>query len=75
MIMKKILLSVVCLVMVGIQSVQAQVAIAALHHNDSVKTKSDGRGDQWYDLKGSKLQQKPTQKGVYILNGAKVVIK
>ena len=35
--MKKILLSVVCLVMVGIQSVQAQVAIAALHHNDSVK--------------------------------------
>jgi hypothetical protein len=36
---------------------------------------SDGRGDQWYDLKGNKLQQKPTQKGVYILNGAKVVIK
>ena len=36
---------------------------------------SDGRGDQWYDLKGSKLQQKPTHKGVYILNGTKVVIK
>ena len=35
--MKKILLSVVCLVVLGIQSVQAQVAIAALHHNDSVK--------------------------------------
>lgn len=35
--MKKILFSVVCLVMVGMQSVQAQVAIAALHHNDSVK--------------------------------------
>ena len=35
--MKKILLSVVCFIMVGIQSVQAQVAIAALHHNDSVK--------------------------------------
>lgn len=35
--MKKILLSVVCLVVVGIQSVQAQVAICALHHNNSVK--------------------------------------
>lgn len=35
--MKKILFSVVCLVMVGMQSVNAQVAIAALHHNDSVK--------------------------------------
>ena len=34
--MKKILLSMVCLMMVGIQSVKAQVAIAALHHNDSV---------------------------------------
>jgi hypothetical protein len=30
---------------------------------------------QWYDLKGSKLQQKPTQKGVYILNGRKVVVE
>lgn len=35
--MKKIFLLVICLVMVGIQSVKAQVAIAALHHNDSVK--------------------------------------
>ena len=30
--MKKILLSMVCLVMVGMQSAKAQVAIAALHH-------------------------------------------
>ena len=36
---------------------------------------SDGRGDQWYDLKGNKLQQKPTRKGVYILNGRKVVVE
>lgn len=34
--MKKILLSVVCLVVVGMQSVQAQVAIAALHHEGNV---------------------------------------
>jgi hypothetical protein len=36
---------------------------------------SDGRDDQWYDLKGNKLQQKPTRKGVYILNGRKVVVE
>ena len=34
--MKKFILSVVCLMMIGIQSVNAQVAIATLHHNDSV---------------------------------------
>jgi hypothetical protein len=31
--------------------------------------------ERWYDLNGRKLQQKPTRKGVYILNGSKVVIK
>lgn len=36
MIMKKILFSVVCLMMFGMQSVKAQVAIAALHHNNAV---------------------------------------
>ena len=36
---------------------------------------SDGRGDNLYDLNGRKLQQKPTRKGVYILNGSKVVVK
>ena len=36
---------------------------------------SDGRGDSWYDLNGRRLQKKPTQKGVYILNGPKIVIK
>lgn len=37
---------------------------------------SDGRGEgAWYDLNGQKLQLKPTQKGVYIRNGRKVIIK
>ena len=36
MIMKKILFSVVCLMMVGMQSVKAQVGIAALHHEGKV---------------------------------------
>ena len=30
--------------------------------------------DRWYDLEGRKLQGKPTQKGVYISNGRKVVV-
>ena len=29
----------------------------------------------WYDLNGRKLQGKPTKKGVYIMNGKKVVVK
>ncbi|MBQ7512940.1 MAG: hypothetical protein IJS95_00960 [Prevotella sp.] len=34
--MKKILLSVVCLVMMGLQQVNAQVSIAVLHHEGNV---------------------------------------
>ena len=34
--MKKLFLLVVCLMMVGMQSVKAQVAVAALHHNNAV---------------------------------------
>jgi len=41
---------------------------------DLTPSLSKGEG-AWYDLNGRKLQQKPTHKGVYILNGAKVVIK
>jgi hypothetical protein len=29
----------------------------------------------WYDLNGRKLQSAPTKKGVYIMNGRKVVVK
>jgi hypothetical protein len=36
---------------------------------------SDGRGDNWYDLNGRRLQQKPTQKGVYLNNGRKVIVR
>jgi hypothetical protein len=31
--------------------------------------------DSYYDLQGRRLQGQPTQKGVYIVNGRKVVIK
>ena len=29
----------------------------------------------WYDLSGRRLQEKPANKGIYIVNGKKVVIK
>ena len=32
-------------------------------------------GGEWYDLSGRKLTQEPTQKGVYVVNGKKVIIK
>lgn len=41
--MKKILLSVVCLVMVGMQSVNAQVGIVALHHEGHVTVFGEDR--------------------------------
>jgi len=31
--------------------------------------------DNWFDMNGRRLQGKPTRKGVYLLNGRKVVIK
>ena len=43
-----------------------------------IETVSDVKGqkdDAWYDLQGRKLNSKPTQKGVYIYNGCKIVIK
>ena len=41
---------------------------------DAVRSNSVG-SDAWYDLSGRKLQSIPVQKGIYILNGKKVVIK
>ena len=32
-------------------------------------------GDGWYTLSGIKLDKRPRQSGVYILNGKKIVIK
>ena len=32
-------------------------------------------GGEWYDLQGQKLCGKPTKKGVYVVNGQKVIIQ
>ena len=42
---------------------------------DNGKMKDDGSRDGWFMLDGRKLPGKPTQKGVYINNGRKVVMK
>lgn len=39
-----------------------------------VKANAQG-GDSWYNISGSRLSSKPTQKGVYIHQGKKVVVK
>lgn len=36
---------------------------------------SDETGASWFSLDGRKLNSKPTQKGIYVVNGRKVVVK
>lgn len=40
-----------------------------------VRGNTDDVTGEWYDLSGRKLQSKPTQKGVYIINGKKIRVK
>ena len=35
----------------------------------------EAKSEQWYDIQGRKLSEKPIKKGVYILKGRKVVVK
>ena len=49
----------------GIIEVEANSSLFTLHSSLSA----------WYDLQGRKLQGNPSQKGIYINNGRKVVIK
>ena len=41
----------------------------------STKQNDKGHNNYWYDLSGRKYSNKPTKKGVYVMNGKKVVIK
>ena len=51
----------------------------AWNHTTGIKdgrwTVDDGRSERWYTLDGRCLSSKPTTKGLYIVNGKKVVIK
>ncbi len=42
---------------------------------ENVMLNNDNTTNQWYDLTGRKLNSMPTMKGIYILNGKKVVVK
>jgi hypothetical protein len=58
--------------------VQMSIGTGIETMSDGRSKMSDGRSkmsDVWYDLQGRKLNSKPTQKGVYINNGIKVVVK
>lgn len=43
--------------------------------SDINSTPADSDTDTWYTLQGTRLQAKPTQSGIYINNGKKVIIK
>ena len=43
--------------------------------SEELRVKNEKYATAWYTLDGRKLQGKPTQKGVYINNGSKIVIK
>ena len=43
--------------------------------SDEVIVNSEKSVDVWYTVDGQKIEGKPTQKGVYIVNGKKMVIK
>ena len=44
--------------------------------SDELRVKSEEFATaQWYSLDGRKLAGQPTQKGMYIVNGKKVIIK
>ncbi len=42
---------------------------------EAVISEAENNSEIWYSLKGERLSGKPTQKGLYICNGKKVIIK
>ena len=53
----------------------AELEALATGVDTSLVNSKEMNSGKWYDLKGRKLNGKPTRKGTYILNGKKVVIK
>lgn len=84
MIMKKILFSVVCLMMVGIQSVMAQVGIAALHHEGKVTVFGEDKlanaieasveGDSIYLSEGHFLGNITVNKAIHLIGSGQGTI-
>ena len=62
---------------VGINEVKDVLSASGWNETDGISTIDNGQltNDNWYSVDGVKLQGKPTQKGLYILNGKKVMVK
>ena len=55
---------------------KANAVIGSPDHPTAINfVKAEREDGQWYTISGMKLQKRPTQSGVYIFNGKKVVIK
>ncbi len=84
MIMKKILFSVVCLMMVGMQSVMAQIGIAALHHEGKVTVFGEDKlgnaieasveGDSIYLSEGHFLGNITVNKAIHLIGSGQGTI-
>jgi hypothetical protein len=44
-------------------------------HGVEAQGSTDNEAGVWYDMSGRKLEAKPTQKGMYVKNGRKVINK
>lgn len=52
-----------------------KITIAAPTAIDELPDGSDVKSGEWYTIDGQKLSGKPTQKGIYIVDGKKVAVK
>ena len=59
---------------IRVRLVNANGEVTSIGEEISVK-REDAAAAGWYMLDGRKLSVMPTQKGIYIVNGKKVVIK
>lgn len=47
----------------------------AVLENGGVENSSSKHDNTWYDMQGRKLNAKPTEPGIYIIGGNKILIK
>ena len=59
-----------------IMTFQANAVIGSPNEPTAINfVRADYADGQWYNISGMKLQKRPTQSGVYIFNGKKVLVK
>lgn len=62
---------------VSVDDVKDVLSVSDWNETNGVRTIDNGEltNDSWYSIDGVKLQGKPTQRGLYIVNGKKVLVK